>query len=329
MEIRLAATAFTRAFLIAGMATSVPAGAADWQPSQPLRIIVHTAPGSGADLFARHISEIVRRDRVLPVPVEVVNRSGGGGAVAINALLERKGDPSHILCVTNVFLTTPLSQKSLPTYRDFQPVAVMAHDTNAVHVNASSPYRSVKDLIDAAGKSPKSVTHASGAFGGTDHIIGFQLARATGVQFNYVAFKGGSEATVALLGKHVDFITGNPGETRAQVESGQLRMLAIVGDKRLPTFPNVPTLRELGVNITGTYAVFRGFVAPPAIPAGAVDTYAAALRKTMDTAEWKQYVRENELVEEFLGPVGMAKFLQQRNEDLSRALAEISAPARK
>lgn len=307
---------------VAAVATS--AIGAEWRPAQPVKLVVHTSPGSGADLFARQIAEIIKQEALLPVAVEIVNRGGGGGAVAINALAERRGDPTYLMSVTNVFLTTPLRQKGLPTYRDFRPVAVMAHDTNAIQVLAASPYRTIKDLLDAARAQPKKVTHAFGAFGGTDHIIGYQLGKATGVQFNYVAFKGGGEATTALLGGHVDFVTGNPGETRAHVQAGKLRVLAAIGEKRLPVFPEVPTLKELGVNLGGTFAVFRGFVAPADVPREAVDAYAAVLRKVMDAPAWKRYVADNDLSEEFLGPLQMARFLEERNADLAGVLAELA-----
>lgn len=297
---------------------------AEWTPTQPLKIVAHTAPGGGADLFARQVGEIVRQAKLLPVPIEVMNRSGGGGAIAINFVHEKRGDPSYLLCVTNVLLTTPMTQKGLPTYKDFTPVAVMATDTNAIHVLASSPYRTTRDLIEAARSRPNAITHAFGAFGGTDHIIGFQLAKATGVQFKYVAFKGGGEAAVALLGGHVDFVTGNPGETRAHVEAGKLKVLGIVGDKRLSIFPDVPTLKEQGIPLSGTYAVFRGFVAPPGIPRGAGEGYAEVLRKVMETSDWKRYVADNQLVEEYNDAAGMAKFLEERNARLAQVLSEIS-----
>lgn len=316
---------FAALFCSAFSATAATASAADWRLTQPLKLVVHTAPGSGADLFARQIAEIIKREKLLPTAVEVVNRGGGGGAVAINFVAEKSGDPSYLMSVTNVFLTTPLQQKGLPTYRNFLPVAVMAHDTNAVQVLASSRYRTIHDLIEAARRQPKTVTHAFGAFGGTDHIVGYQLGKAAGVQFNYVAFKGGGEATVALLGGHIDFVTGNPGETRAHVQAGKIRVLAIVGEKRLPVFPDVPTLKEMGINMGGTFAVFRGFVAPAGVSTGAIETYTALMRKVMDTQAWKRYVSENDLVTEYLGPDEMARFLEERERDLARTLAELGA----
>ena len=306
------------------LGSAVTTQAAEWAPAQPLRIIVHTAPGGGADLFARQVADIIRQGKLLAVPVEIVNAAGGGGAVAINLANEKRGDASYLMCVTNVLLTTPLTQKNLPTYKDFVPVAAMAHDTNAVHVFAGSPHKTINELIEAARRQPGTLTHGSGAFGGTDHIIAFQLGKATGTQFRYVVFKGGGDATVALLGGHIEFVTGNPSETRAHVDSGKLRVLAIIGDKRLPVFPDVPTLKEQGITLEGTYAVFRGFVAPGGIPPAAADTYAGVLRKVMDTAAWKRFVASDQLIEEFIERATMGKFLDERNASLTRALAEIS-----
>ncbi len=322
--IRLTKRRFMTSMLALLPATAGSLYGAEWTPAQPLKIVVHTAAGGGADLFARHVADIIRQSKLLPVPVEIVNAAGGGGAVAINLTHEKRGDASYLMCVTNVLLTTPLTQKNLPTYRDFVPVAALAHDTNAVHVLAASPHKTIRELIEAARRQPATVTHASGAFGGTDHIIAFQLGKATGVQFRYVVFKGGGEATVALLGGHVDFVTGNPSETRAHVDAGKLRVLAIIGDQRLPVFPDVPTLKEQGIALEGTYAVFRGFVAPGGVPQAAVDTYAAVLRKVMDTPAWKRMVANDQLDEQFIDRAAMGKFLDERNANLSRALAEIS-----
>jgi len=300
-----------RLVLVAASALITPdAIAADWRPAQPLKFVVHTSPGAGADLFARHIADVIRQESLLPVPVEVINKSGGAGALAINFLAERKGDPTHIMAVTNVLLTTPLRQKGLPTYRDFQPVAVMAHDTNAIQVLASSPHKTVKSLIDAARAQPKKISHAFGAFGGTDHIIGYQLAKATGVQFSYVAFKGGGDAVTALLGGHVDFVTGGPGETRAHLQAGKLRALAVVGDRRLPTLPDVPTLTELGYKVE--IGTGRGFGMPAGVPKEAVATMEGILHKAHQSALWRDYSKKNMYEDRWMGSAEFAKYLAEQ-----------------
>lgn len=299
--------------------------AASWQPTKPLTLVVHASPGSGADLFARLVAKIVKDERLLPVAVEVLNRTGGRGAIAMNFVANKRGDPGVLMGVTTPFITAPLQQKGLPTYRDFLPVALMAEDTSAVQVLATSRYHTIHDLIEAARRQPNTVTLAFGAFGGTDHINGFQLGKAVGAQFRFVAFKGGGETVTQLLGGHIDFITSNPAETRALAQAGKVRVLAIMGEKRLAVFPDVPTLRELGINMGGTFAAFRGFVAPGGVPEEAIEAYGSLMRKVMEAAAWKRYVSDNDLVEEYLGPAQMVRFLEERERSLARALVEMGA----
>jgi len=298
--------------------------AAEWRPGEPVKFVTHVNPGGGGDIFTRFVVETIRSDNLWPgVSMEVLNRSGASGAVAINYLAQKKGEAANLLNVTSYVLATPLRNKELPTYREFQPVAVMATDTNAIYVQASGPYRTLQDLIEAARRKPKSVTKAFGVWGGTNHIIGHQLAKATGVEFAYVIFKGGGESTTALLGGHVDFTSDNPSEVRGHVESGKLRVVAVVGDRRLPVFKDVPTLKELGYNIGPILPTFRGFIAPAGTPKEAIDTYAALFRRVIGTAAWKRYVADNQLEEEFRGPTEMKAYLDGINETFIRLNAEI------
>jgi putative tricarboxylic transport membrane protein len=310
--------------VLCSAARSMAAAAAAESPlSGPVKFVVHVNPGSGADVFARFIAEIIRRERLLPAGVEVLNRGGASGAVAINYMAQRKADPTHLLSVTSFIVATPLRNKELPSYKEFPPVATMAIDTNGIFVLASGPHRTVKDLIDAARRKPKSVTSAFGVWGGTNHIIAHQLGKTTGVEFAYVIFKGGSEASAALLGGHVDFTSDNPSEVRGHVEAGRLRALAVVGERRLPVFPEVPTLKELGYNLGPILPTFRGFVAAPGVSREVVDAYAALLRKVTETAAWKRYIVDNALEEEFRGPAEMATFLDHITDVYVRFNAEV------
>jgi len=220
-----------------------------WEPTEPVRIVVHTPAGSGADIFTRAVVDIIDKEQLMPVSVEVVNQPGAGGLNAMNFTAQQTGNPHYLMAVTNAFLSTPLRQKSELTYKDFTPVMILAEDSNAVQVNADS-YKTFDEFVAAAKASPKAVSHGVGSIGGTDHMIGYELGKAIGAEFNTVAFDGGGDAAVAVLGGHAGFVTGGPSETKGQIEAGLLRVLAVVGDERLASFPDVPTLRELGVENT-------------------------------------------------------------------------------
>jgi putative tricarboxylic transport membrane protein len=239
---------------------------------------------------------------------------------AINHTAAQKGNPHYLMAITNVFLSTPLRQKSELTYKDFTMVGILAEDSNAIQVNAASPYKSFADLITAAKARRKGVSLGVGSIGGTDHMIGHRFGEAIGAEFNYVSFDGGGAAAVALMGGHVDFITGGPSETRGQIDAGRLRVLAVVGDRRLRSFPDVPTLQELGTNIGATFAVVRGFVAPPGVSNDAVRYYSDMLEKISKTPEWQEFLLKGDFIETKIGPREMMPFLAKRNDDIAETL---------
>lgn len=315
------------AVLCAGLAASSIGAASDsaaaWKPTKTVKIIVHSSAGSGSDQFARLVADIIEKEKLLPVSVQVMNKTGGGGAKAMSFVFGKKGDKHMIMSVTNSFLTTPLKKKRKITYRNFKPIAMLALDSNAVQVLATSPYKTIHDLLAAARKEPKKISEGFGSFGGTDHIIGFQLGKATGVRFNYAGFKGGSKAVVALLGGHIDFITGGPSETLQHIKTGRIRALAVIGDKRLPSLPDVPTLKEAGIKTGPTYSVIRGFVAPPKTPKNVVRAYYNVLKKVSQSERWKKFTTENDFVPDFLGPKKFAAFLKERNKNLAVILKDM------
>lgn len=296
---------------------------AQWQPTEAVRIIVHTGPGSGADVFTRAVADIVEKENLLPVPIEVVNKPGGGGMVAINFAAEQKGNPYYLMSITNAFLSTPIRQKSDLNYEDFEMVGVLAEDANAIQVNASSPYQTLDDFIAAAKANPKDVSIGVGSIGGTDHMIAYKLGQAIGAEFNVVAFDGGGKAVTALLGNHVDFVTGGPSETIGHIKADRIRVLAVFGDKRLNSLPEVPTLEELGVEMSAHFAVIRGFVAPPETPKEAVDYYAAVLGEVSETPAWKEFMVKNDFVDTNLGPSEMKPYVAKRHDDIASTLSEM------
>ena len=290
-----------------------------WEPTQPVRIVVHTPAGSGADVFARAVLDVIEKEKLMPVPAEVVNQPGAGGLNAMNYTAQQAGNPHYLMAVTNVFLATPLRQKSELTYKDFTPVMILAEDSNALQVNANT-YKTFDEFVAAAKASPKAVSHGVGSIGGTDHMIGYALGQAIGAEFNVVAFDGGGDAAVAVLGNHADFVTGGPSETKGQIDAGLLRVLAVIGEERLESFPDIPTLKELGVDVGATFAVIRGFVGPKDMPADAVEYYAGILEKVAESEQWKEFARRSDFTDTKAGPGEMGEFLARRNDAIAETL---------
>ena len=303
------------ALALAAVLAAGPA-AADWKPTKPVDIIVHTGPGGGSDLLARAVATMMAQEKLIPVRMNVLNKPGGNGAVAAAALYERKDDPGTIGFVTSVWLANALTtQEAKITVFDLKPIAQLLLEPAVFAVRADSPYKSLKDFVDAAKAHPGSLKQSGGSITSRDNIIREQLQHATGAKWAFVSFPGGGARLAALLGGHVDIMVIEPQEAGEQVRAGKLRVLAQLSDKRLPKWADVPTLKEAGFDIQSTPQI-RGVVAPPQMPADAVAYWEGRFAALVKTASWKKYVQENELEESFLPGAQFAKSMEATTKEL-------------
>ncbi len=254
------AVALSAALLCAGVDAQ-----AQWKPSKPVEMIVHTGPGGGSDLLARAIATMLEKEKLLPVRMQVLNRAGGNGAVAAAAIAERKDDPHTIGLVTSVWIAGPLTtSEAKVTLHDLKPVAGLLLDPAVFAVRADSPYKTLREFIEAAKAQPGQLKQSGGSVTSRDNIIRQSLQAATGARWAFVSFPGGGERLAALLGGHVDIMVIEPQEAGEQVRAGKMRVLAQLSERPLPGYPGVPTLKEAGYDIKATPQI-RAVVAPPGV----------------------------------------------------------------
>jgi putative tricarboxylic transport membrane protein len=291
--------------LAAALAAAVLAlpALADWKPTKPVDFVVHTGPGGGSDVLARAVATMFEKERLVPVRMNVLNKPGGNGAVAAAFLSERKDDPNTIGFITSVWLANALtSSEAKITVHDLKPIAELLLEPAVIVVRADSKFKSLKEFIDAAKAKPGELKQSGGSVTSRDNIVRQQLQHATGARWAYVSFPGGGERLAALLGGHVDMIVIEPQEAGEQIRAGRLRALAQLTQKRLPGYPDTPTLQEAGFNVVATPQI-RGVVAPPQQPNDASAYWTERFQKLMQTESWKKYVRDNQLEENFVqGP---------------------------
>ena len=282
--------------------------------NKPIEFVCHAAVGGGSDIMARFMQTVIEKEKLCSQPIAVVNRAGGGGAIAFAYVAGKKGDPHYWLTATTSFLTTPLLGKATKyTYRDFTPLANLAYDDFFITVKADSPYKTLKDLIEDAKKKPGQLKTGGTYAPGTDALIDHMLAKAAGVKFNYIPFKSGGEAMVALLGGNLDMFYPNPGEALAQMEAKKVRILAVASEKRLAAAPDIPTLRELGYN--AAFQQFRTIAAPKDLSPEAVRYYEDLFRKLADSQWWKEkYIKENMLTWDYKKSAETGKLWESNNE---------------
>ena len=292
-----------------------PSVSAQAYPTRPIEVIVHTSAGSGGDVVSRAVGEIMRREKFLPQALIVNNRVGGAGAVAFKFFQTRRGDPYFMLSVTGTILAMAYRPDINIGLENYTPLALMAIDPQTIMVPADSPYRTFKELVEAARKAPDTLVAATTSVQGTGRMVVYLIEKAVpGARFRFVTFKGGGDAVTATAGGHTTFTTENLSEGLGFVEGKKLRVLAISADRRLPQAPDVPTLQELGYPITA--GTIRGFTFGAGVPKEAVAAMETALREVHNSQAWKEIVKRNIFQDVFLGSADFAKFLAVRLEEI-------------
>ncbi|MES2562866.1 MAG: tripartite tricarboxylate transporter substrate binding protein [Pseudomonadota bacterium] len=309
----------------AALALSSASALAQFKPSKPIEVIVHTGPGGGGDVLARFIAQAVEKEKLAPVRMTVNNKTGGGGLTAMNYVVEKKGDAHAIAIFTGVWLTNPLTQSEAKvTFKDMTPISRLVLEPALVAVKNDAPYKTLKDFIDAAKKTPGQLQQSGGSITSRDNVIRQLLMKETGANWAFISFPGGGERIAAVLGGHVNMMVIEPQEAGEHIRGGNMRVIAQVNEKRLSAYPNVPTLKEAGFDIPIVPQV-RGVVAPPGIPADAVAYYEDLFARLTKTASWKKYLEDNQFEDGYMRSAELAKFGDQFTDRMRELLKEAGA----
>src|SRR3954467_2684843 len=295
---------------------------ADWAPTKTVDVIVHTGPGGGSDLLARAMVQMIEKEKLAPVRMQVVNKPGGNGAVAAAAIAEKKDDPHTIGLITSVWIAGPLtSSEAKITVHDLKPIAQLMLEPAVFAVRADSPYKTLKEFIEAAKAKPGALKQSGGSVTSRDNIVRLSLQHATGAKWAYVSFQGGGERLAALLGGHVDIMVIEPQEAGEQVRAGKLRVLTQLTDHRLAGWADVPTLKEAGYDVALTPQI-RAVVDPPEQPAEASAYWQGRFDALHKTESWKKYVADNQLQESFAPGAELKKTMLDIEHQLKDAYTQ-------
>lgn len=299
--------------------------AATFEPTKPIEAVVHTGPGGGSDIFARAIAELMQKEKTISQRMQVVNKSGGGSAVAMSYLAEKKGDTHTIGYFTGVWVTNPLTTAAAKVMiSDLTPIVRLVLEPAVFAVKADSPYKTMKDFIEAAKKNPNQLKQSGGSITGRDNLVRLVIEKATGAKWVFVSFPSGGERIANLLGGHVDAMVIEPQEAGEHIKAGNMRVIAALTDKRLPSFPNVPTLKEQGIDVP-VIPQARGILAPPAVPKDVVQYWDGIFDRFAKTASWKQYLEQNQFEDGYLKGPPLNKFFDDLTVQMREVLKEAGA----
>ena len=262
-------------------------------PGKPIKLIVPFPPAGGTDTLSRAIAQSIASDTKWTIVVE--NRPGAGGNIGLDATAKSPAD-GYIIAMgqTANLAVNPALYSSMPfdPLKDFAPIALLSSQPLIVVVSATSPYKTLKDLVDAAKKSPGKVNMASAGNGTIGHIGGEIFQRRAGIKMTHVPYKGAGPAVTDLIGGSVDTIFGNTQSVGGLIAGGRLRPLAVTSPKRLAAFPDVPTVAESGYPGFEA-ATWSGLVAPAGTPKPIIDKLNAAANKALGSTEMKAKLAED------------------------------------
>ena len=312
----------TLCIAMAALCAMAAGSASAYKPTRPIEVVVHTGPGGGSDLLARAVATMMEKERLMPVRMQVVNKTGGGGAVAAAYLAEKAGDQNTIGFFTGVWLSGPLtSVEAKVTLRDLTPIARLVLEPALIAVKADAPYRTLADFVAAAKERPGQLKQSGGSVTSRDNVVRQLLQKVSGARWAFISFPGGGERIAALLGGHVDMMVIEPAEAGEHIRAGNMRVLAQVSETRLPGFPDVPTLKEAGFDVPAVPQV-RGVVAPPGIPAENVAYWEDVFRRLTRTASWRKFLADNQFEDGYQNAAELAKFYGEFTDRMRGILQE-------
>jgi len=301
--------------------------AAQPYPSRPIELVSPTGAGGGSDLVARTVAEIIAKQKLLPQPVVVQNKPGGGGAIGQTYVAGKKGDPYTILLAGTTLISVPVRTGLDVGLDKFQPIAAIGFDLNSLAVREDSPFRTLKDFLDAARANPKTINVGITFPGGSAHQMMHRLEKLAGVRINTVSFKSGTDSVTAVLGGHVHATAENLGEVMPHVEAKKLRLLGVPAAVRLSGLPNVPTLKEQGYDIRA--GGLRSFVTPAGVPREVVVTLEGAFSRVHKSAAWRDYMARNMYEDVWMGSEEFGKWLVAQQGELTQFLTEMGLAQKK
>jgi putative tricarboxylic transport membrane protein len=309
-----------------------PAYGQGWKPERNVELIVGSSAGTGTDRVARLMERIWRERKVMDVPVTVVNRPGGGGAVSWAHLSQRNGDPHHMLITSYNIVTAHISGRSKVTYSDFTPISLMAREYIVYSVRADSPIKSVAELYALLKKDPGSfVAGVSSAPGGANHIALGRLVKAGGVdvtKMKVVIYSGTNEALASLLGGHVGIFINSASATAGAFQNGQIRPLAVAAPQRLPgIYATVPTVQESGYPVVAEN--WRLAIAAKGISDAQAAYWEGALKRLTESDEWLKELEANYLPNNPLARGDTERYIKEQYGEIKSILTDLGlgAPA--
>jgi len=293
-------------FCLLGTGNNIWAGE---YPEKPVKLIVPWAAGGDTDVLMRIIAHYA--GKYLGQPMVVVNVGGVGGTLGARQGKDAKPDGYTLTATHESVITSYIVGVAEFNYSQFQPVANMIATPAIVAARPDAPWNNMKDLIADAKKKPGEIKFGA-TLGSTSHFFPLMIAHEAGIEFKIVGYEGTAERQTALLGGFIDLGESNPASGKKYFEAKKLKGLGIACAQRHPLLPDMPTLKEQGLNVI--FEVNRGICVPLNTPQAIVDKLAAAFKKAAEDPELKEKIKEHGTLVNFLPPAEYKKHIEEETK---------------
>jgi tripartite-type tricarboxylate transporter receptor subunit TctC len=285
---------------------------------KPVEMTVMFGAGSAADVTARYLADGMAKH--LNVPVPVVNRTGGGGAIGYSHVKQQKPDGHSIIWNSNSISSTFHSGVLPFDYKAFDAVARVSIETPVIAVRGDAPWKTLKELVDYAKDNPGKVRIGNSGTGSHTHFSSSALFATGGAKVVEVPF-GEGQAVVNLLGSRIEGVVQLPAAVVSHVKSGDLRVLAVLGSKRDPVFPDVPTAKELGYEVA--LDMWRGIALPKGTPRPIIAKLQDSIKVTVDSQQFKDAGKAIGFVPAYLSADDFSKVIASDDAKLAQLMTDL------
>jgi putative tricarboxylic transport membrane protein len=271
------------------MLAATAVAAADSYPTRTIKLLCWTSPGSPLDVMMRQLGKQLAA--IFRQTVVVENRAGGSGAAAMAALMNQPADGYNILSTTSSMSFT-MAMGRIPFGPDnFTVLPAIQAEPSAVAVRSDSRFKTLEELVEHLRSHPGQLSIGGFSSAGFHQFVFYRLQQAAAFKSDWIPFKGGQEAGLALLGGHIDAAVITPSSALAQIENGDIRLLGISSARRNEYFPQIPTFKEQGFDVVET--IWRGVMVRAGTPRSVIEALTSAIARVTQTAEWKEFSRIN------------------------------------
>jgi len=309
---------------VAAALSTAPA-AAEWQPRKPVELIIMAGKGGGADQIARLLQGLIEKKDLSPRPFIPINKPGGSGAEALTYLKDKAGDNHTVMVTLNSYYTTPLIQEDLNIdVTELTPIGLMALDTFLLWVHADSDIETLDEYVAAVQEAGKDWKVGGTGSGQEDSILTAMMESELDYEVTYIPFPGGGTVAKNLIGKQIDSTVNNPAEQMEFWRAGRSRPIVQFTDERMEAFPDVPTAKEEGVDIT--YFMQRSINGPPDMDPEAAAWYRDLFKTLFDSEEWQDFCSSEGLFcDDWIAGSELGEFHAKQLDAHRKLIAEVGA----